>query len=695
MSSIIRSWKALSRLDKAVAVLTAIALGMTLYYMGALVIAEQIFNGVCAIFWAMGRAMLNGLMLYEDILETKPPLIFAMSAISMQLFGNQAVGYIYHTILLFAVPAVAAWYAVRRLNRHHATSIALVIFSLLLGTLMVRYLSRHPTAWAIEFFGLATSCLFLLVFAESEEVSWKRSALLTLLLALSVGMKESFILVILSGVVFLARSKQQWIRGFILPTVFTAIIGVVALLAFGALKAYFSVYLPQMLGYYVQRFTIPFLLRGLVFDKVLENVGQFSLLFAVLTLAAFFMPMLVGRTQGEKSTVWIWFCRFMMLCAISTYSSTSFMFQTSQGFLVLVIGFLLYRWRKSSTRLVDAFLMIAALLMLGIRYVCVILRWVSEVATGTPVSASACVAPSTILVVFTAMAIGVVCATILTLRLTTEKEERPLLLSIAQLEVVFFIFYGVILFKIQLPTMWTAIVFPLLSAWIVWTWYQKRGTPEGSTLCELLLRFVGFFIVAQSISMGSDFQGHHFLSIVPFLLALFLPVIDILAHRAAQERLVALWLGALSLVIIVNPLRHPALDNLPSAIAASNRQVMAYQRQGQSIDAIATSCNYDRYLVLGAGDVYGFTTHSPSNYFLWSGIQALNQHPVIQDRTLISIADAKVIFIGDQLPTKEQMSPAEQGAMTYIVENFVQDVPDCAKGIDPPKNLLVLYRKAK
>jgi hypothetical protein len=100
-------------------------------------------------------------------------------------------------------------------------------------------------------------------------------------------------------------------------------------------------------------------------------------------------------------------------------------------------------------------------------------------------------------------------------------------------------------------------------------------------------------------------------------------------------------------------------------------------------------------LVLGAGDVYGFTTHSPSNYFLWSGIQALNQHPVIQDRTLISIADAKVIFIGDQLPTKEQMSPAEQGAMTYIVENFVQDVPDCAKGIDPPKNLLVLYRKAK
>jgi hypothetical protein len=109
MSSIIRSWKALSRLDKAVAVLTAIALGMTLYYMGALVIAEQIFNGVCAIFWAMGRAMLNGLMLYEDILETKPPLIFAMSAISMQLFGNQAVGYIYHTILLFAVPAVAAW----------------------------------------------------------------------------------------------------------------------------------------------------------------------------------------------------------------------------------------------------------------------------------------------------------------------------------------------------------------------------------------------------------------------------------------------------------------------------------------------------------------------------------------------------------------------------------------------------------
>lgn len=694
MGGMIARFKAASRVEKVIAVLATIALAMTLYYMGALVIAEQVFNGVCAIFWAMGRAMLNGLTLYEDILETKPPLIFAMSAISTKLFGNQAIGYIYHTILLFAVPAMTVWYGMRRLKKEHAHSLGLVVFSLLLGTLMVRYLSRHPTAWAIEFFGLATSCMFLLLLAESHAVSWKRSILLTLLLALSVGMKESFILVIFAGAMLFARSKEQWVRGVIVPTLVTAIIGVLALALLGALKAYFAVYLPQMMGYYVQRFKIPFFLRGLVFDKIFENMSLFSVSFTLLTVFAFAAPLISGQSSDRRSLVLLWLNRMITIIALSVLSATSFVFQATQGYLLFIILFCGYRVfiQKKPARFANLSLAIAAVSMLAVRYICVVIRWMGEVVTGTSVSTAVCTAPSTLLTILLVMAIAITVAVIAAYK-THHSDDRPLLLSIASVELAFFVLYFLILSRVQVAPVWPSIVLPLFVILLLRVWWVKRGSDEGVVLGELLLRFGGFFVVSQSIAMGSDFQGHHFLSIVPFILAVFIPVIDLLARN--NKKMVMLWLGALSIVVILNPLRHPSLDDLPSALAASNAQVEAYEAQGKQIDAISTACQFDRYLVLGAGDVYGFTTHSPINYFLWSGIQALNQHPLIRERTLISIADAKVVFIGDQLQQQKDMSEAELGAVKYILDNFSEEIPACAKGIDPPKNVLVLYRKAK
>lgn len=686
--------------------LVTVALAMTAYYLGLLVLAQELFNGVCGIFWTIGRAMLNGYTLYEDIFETKPPLIFVMSGVSLKLFGNQSLGYILHTILLFAVPAGLAWYAARRTSGRQLPAFAeatvgrpaLLLLAFLFGTLLVRYLSRHPTGWAIEFYGIAFSMLYLMLLSDSKDISWKRIGLLTLCLIGAIGMKESFLLVILSGALIVASSRSQWVRGVLVPIVITAAIGLVTLAALGSLHAYLTVYLPEMFGYYVQRFYIPFILKGLVFDKVLENIALFSWPFLVFLLVAFVFPLFSGKSEEEQSLVWTWIFRIFLMLCIAVLSATSFLFRTTQGFLVIVALFALYRLFIAKVDSARGFYWSAAagaLLMVSIRYICYVIRFFGSVFTGSEIDVSVCVAPPAVTLTLIAMLIPVLIAAVAALHIPEEKKDRPLALSLAGVLLSCLIFYFLILLQIQIPFLWTRIVFPLFVAFVVWQWWKHRHEREGNILQGLGLRFAAFFVISYAISMGSDYQGHHFLSVIPFLLAVFLPVIDLLGARSPDEggkRLTSMWLAGVCLVVILNPLHHPALDNLPAALAQSREQVQHLQSTAAAVDRLLDACTVDRYLVIRTNDFPSFTRHTPNNYFLWAGLEAVRHHSVVSDRTLLSVVTADIIIIGDTLPPPGEQSPEEAGTLKYITQHFTDQPRDCAAGISLPKDISVYYR---
>lgn len=294
-----------------------IAIAMTVQVLGALLVLQELFNGVCGIFWAIGQAMVNGYTLYEDIFESKPPLIFLLASLSLRLTGSPVLGTVLHTALLLAVLAGTVWYAQRRLSEQDMRSPALLVAAFLFSSLVIRYLSRHPTAWAVEFYGLTSLCLYFLVLADTRRFTVPRITLLTLLLGLSVGMKESFIIVAVSGACVLCRSREQWIRGVLIPSVLTGIVGIVTLALLGSLGAYLSVYLPEMLGYYTQRYYMPFLMKGLVFDFVFADLAAFSPVFLVLCIGMLPGPDSVGPSPGVRRA----YERWLLSAAIALVSA--------------------------------------------------------------------------------------------------------------------------------------------------------------------------------------------------------------------------------------------------------------------------------------------------------------------------------------------------------------------------------------
>jgi hypothetical protein len=128
-----------------------------------------------------------------------------------------------------------------------------------------------------------------------------------------------------------------------------------------------------------------------------------------------------------------------------------------------------------------------------------------------------------------------------------DSSERPLVMAVTSFLGACLVFYAVILLHIQVSFLWANIVFPASVIFMTYCWWTTRDPEERLILRELGLRCAGFYVVMWSISMATDFQGHHFLSVIPFLLALFLPAIDALALHAGEVRgrQIILWSNVL------------------------------------------------------------------------------------------------------------------------------------------------------
>ena len=72
------------------------------------------FNADSSLYWAVGKGMLNGLVPYTDLFETKPPGIFIISAFSYWLTGGPSIGYVIQALSILGFPLILLFIVLRK-----------------------------------------------------------------------------------------------------------------------------------------------------------------------------------------------------------------------------------------------------------------------------------------------------------------------------------------------------------------------------------------------------------------------------------------------------------------------------------------------------------------------------------------------------------------------------------------------------
>ncbi len=204
------------------------------------------------IYWAVGRGILNGLIPYHDLFETKPPGIFLLSAASFRLFGSPILGHLIEALGIPLYPFLLGWQTWKiSMERKLSRNICLfcVLIASLTGILIGLYTMERSGEFQVESFGALFSLLFFFVIADERRMSALRMLLASLLLLCAVGMKEPFILTILGGAMILCSDKpKRLLRAFVVPFSLAVTIGGALMLVLGYWRSYFTIYLPELLG---------------------------------------------------------------------------------------------------------------------------------------------------------------------------------------------------------------------------------------------------------------------------------------------------------------------------------------------------------------------------------------------------------------------------------------------------------------
>ena len=181
------------------------------------------------LFFAEGRSLLNGLHPWQDLFETKPPIIFWISLVSIR------VGQWFYPLLAWSgiVGTIAAMALVAKNSPARAISV-IVTCSLAL------YAFEMTNGFETELFGLFPSTLGILAFIKRRElIAAGCFAFLALL-------KEPFVVTYCVALLFFVDSRAS-----LLSLVRVVLIGIAFQLAIlfltGDLRSYAYLYLPEML----------------------------------------------------------------------------------------------------------------------------------------------------------------------------------------------------------------------------------------------------------------------------------------------------------------------------------------------------------------------------------------------------------------------------------------------------------------
>ncbi|MBT5236975.1 hypothetical protein HOL63_01230 [Candidatus Peregrinibacteria bacterium] len=229
-----------------------------------------VMYGDTMIFQTVGRGMLNGLKPYSGLFETKPPGIFMMHALSLWLFDSQLLVKILQVLALLTIPVMVFIPAVHFMSERSAKQRqVLTLTSILFGIVLALYTGDQAGMGLTESYGVAAVLLYLFFLCRPKP----NILLLGVFILIAVGLKEPFLLIILSCVLLL---KKNLLHAFVYPLLVAVFMGLSILFALGYLEPFFSVYLPHMFGFHVYQHNVPLPIRALEVWRTFINIGAYS-----------------------------------------------------------------------------------------------------------------------------------------------------------------------------------------------------------------------------------------------------------------------------------------------------------------------------------------------------------------------------------------------------------------------------------
>jgi hypothetical protein len=190
-----------------------------------------------ATFFAMGRAIANGLKYYTDIYEIKPPGFYFLAAMVVKLFDSPNPMHALQALVFFGIAAfpVLAYFNFSK-EKNEWTLFA----SILLGMLLALYSGDRAGEVMIESFGACVGIVAVFFMASPKFEQRKRIYIPIIALGMlgSCGMKEPFFFAILASSFLFANNFKTWCLKFLLPLIIACTLGVIILFATGIFDGY-------------------------------------------------------------------------------------------------------------------------------------------------------------------------------------------------------------------------------------------------------------------------------------------------------------------------------------------------------------------------------------------------------------------------------------------------------------------------
>jgi hypothetical protein len=267
--------------------------------------ANAPFNGDSPIFWAVGRGILNGLIPYRDMFETKSPGIFILSSFSL-LFGNNGyVGGILQALAFFFMPVLLMTASCRMHRRLHVSAaLMLSVSAICFGSMLALYAGERSGEFQVESFGAVMAIAYMTVLVWNPGPMTKTRILLAAATLFgAIGMKEPFALTTLAVALILAHHPKDIVKTYLIPAVIAGMAGLTVMALLGYLMPYVQIYLPEMLGNQTQ-IGDPLWKRALIFRWVFNDVSAHSHYLAWSILLAFAGSTLLRMRSHKNLIVW-------------------------------------------------------------------------------------------------------------------------------------------------------------------------------------------------------------------------------------------------------------------------------------------------------------------------------------------------------------------------------------------------------
>jgi len=203
------------------------------FYLSALALRTPI-NGDEGLFMGVGRGILNGLAPWRDLFETKPPIIFWISALSLWLGGNDTS---YKLLLVSGLACMTSllW----SLAPQGRKQLAIVI-----GLSLSAYILFDASGFETEAFGAFPAALAIFAFLK-RRANWEMIA--AICFSVLSLLKEPFLPTLVVSFALLAESRKDFLSiGRIV--LIGGVTSLLVLLFSGTFHDYFTVYLPEMFG---------------------------------------------------------------------------------------------------------------------------------------------------------------------------------------------------------------------------------------------------------------------------------------------------------------------------------------------------------------------------------------------------------------------------------------------------------------